>query len=367
MRTTGNSPYPLILLLAYFIMAGCLREDELTREFTGFTPLEINDGWELSSPGAENMDSLELARIYKDLFNHDQAWTVKSLLVFRNGKLVAEGYLKDDNDRMRYNAIWSCTKQVTSIITGMVIEAGYINSVHDSIEIYLREELAGHPDKKLITIDQLLTMRSGIYFDNDAETDVFRRHMTTRSVEYVLGRDLTWDPGTHFQYNDGAPQLLSAVIQNATGMTLAEYAEINLFSEIGLTNYEWKAYSDGITIGAFGLLMPPRELAKIAQTVCDSGKWHNQQLIPKHWLTQMLTSHVTDILEDDQISFGYYWWLNKSKGFVYMWGHGGQYAIIYPETKLVIVITAPEQLSGDFTFPVQEIFNIADRINLSTD
>jgi len=355
-------PLTAILILAMILSNGCLKEDELTITFNGYTPLNINDGWQVSNPGAESVDSLALVSIYKDLYTHDQSWTVKSMLVFRNGKIIAEGYLKDENDRFRYNAIWSCTKQVTAIAIGIALQEGYINSVDDPIDIYLHEELAGHQDKKDITIEQLLTMRSGIYFDNDKETDIYRKHVAKSSVEYVLGRDLTWDPGTHFQYNDGAPQLVSAIIQNSTGMTLEEYTDLKLFSKIGLKEYDWKSYSDGITLGAFGLMMPPRELAKVAQCVCDSGRWNNQQIIPKEWIDQMLALHVTDVIDNNEIGFGYYWWLNKSKGFVFMWGHGGQYAITYPEKGLVIVITALEQLSGDFTFPLNDIISIADRI-----
>ncbi|MFC2116692.1 serine hydrolase domain-containing protein, partial [Bacteroidota bacterium] len=250
----------------------------------------------------------------------------------------------------------------TAIAVGIALQEGYINSVNDPIDIYLHEELAGHQDKKDITIEQLLTMRSGIYFDNDKETDIYRKHIAKSSVEYVLGRDLTWDPGTHFQYNDGAPQLVSAIIQNSTGMTLEEYTDLKFFSKIGLKEYDWKLYSDGITLGAFGLMMSPRELAKIAQCVCDSGRWNNQQIVPKDWIDQMLALQVTDVIDNNEIGFGYYWWLNKSKGFVFMWGHGGQYAITYPEKGLVIVITALEQLSGDFTFPLDDIISIADRI-----
>jgi CubicO group peptidase (beta-lactamase class C family) len=349
-----------VIIIPVFFLTRCLKEGELHRPFTSFAPADINDGWQLSNPGAENIDSLALIQIYKDLYNHEKAWSLRSMLVIRNNKLIAESYLKSDDEMHRYNAIWSCTKQVTGIMTGIAIGEGYIDNVNDPIEKYLPKEMANHPDKKGITIEDLLTMRSGIYFDNDVESDVYRTHETTNSVDYVLGNDLSWEPGSTFQYNDGSPQIVSAIIQKTTGMTMASYAELKLFSEIGLTKYEWKDYSDGITIGAFGLMMPPRELAKICQCVCDSGKWNDRQVIPKNWIEQMLTLRVPNLHDD--IGFGYYWWISTQRGLVYMWGHGGQYAIAYPKKRLVIVVTALEQVDDDIAFWYQDVLYFADRI-----
>jgi CubicO group peptidase (beta-lactamase class C family) len=350
-----------VLIISLFL-SSCIKEGDLTRPFTTFQPADIGDGWLISNPSVENVDSLALIDIYKDLYAHDKAWALKSMLVFRNGKLIAESYLKDDADRTRYNAIWSCTKQVTGIATGIALTEDYIQSLDDSISKYLPDEVALHPDKKNITIANLLTMRSGIYFDNGNETDVFRTHSTESSVDYVLGDELKWEPGTHYQYNDGAPQIVSAIIQKTTGMTLANYTKQKFFSKIGLTRYEWKDYSDGLTLGAFGLMMPPRELAKVAQCVCDNGKWKDEQIIPLEWLDQMLTIRVPNVHND--VGFGYFWWISDERNLCYMHGHGGQYAAIYPLKRIVVVATSLEQIEeSDFGFSIDDLLSFSDRIN----
>jgi CubicO group peptidase (beta-lactamase class C family) len=191
-------------------------------------------------------------------------------------------------------------------------------------------------------------MEAGIGFNNDVNTDYFRKHLVDNSVEYVLNLPLTWTPDTHFNYNDGTPQLLSAIIQKQTGTTLAAYADEQFFSRIGLTHYTWATYSDGITLGAFGLAMPPRELAKIAQCVCNNGMYGNEEVIPSNWIAQMIAVQVPDVDEDR--GFGYLWWVTESSDYAFMWGHGGQYAVIVPSQNLVVVFTAIDQLSGDFEF-----------------
>jgi CubicO group peptidase (beta-lactamase class C family) len=341
------------------LLSSCIKEGTINRPYSNFRPVQTNDGWQVSGPAAENMDSAQLDLIYRDLYADDKAWALSSMLVFRNGKLVAESYLKSENDRGKKITIWSCTKQVTALATGIAIDEGFIGSVNDPISLYL-PEVAGHPDKKDITISNLLTMRSGIFFDNGTESDIFRKHKTKSSLEYVLGNELKWQPGSYYQYNDGAAQLMSGIIQYATGMTLADYAKDKIFSRIGLADYEWFDYSDGVTLGAFGILMPPRELAKIARCVCDSGTWNGEQVIPREWLRQALTIKVPGIHEN--IGFGYFWWVNEVEGYVFMWGHGGQYAIIYPEKKLVVVITGLEQVDDDAAFWYQKALSYSNRI-----
>jgi len=95
------------------ILSGCLKED-LKQPYKGFEPVDINDGWILSNPSAESIDSLSLDQVYRYLYNNDDYWMTKSLLVFRNAKTGGGSYIKDDEDRTRIDAVWSCTKQVTT-------------------------------------------------------------------------------------------------------------------------------------------------------------------------------------------------------------------------------------------------------------
>ena len=342
-----------------FLLNSCLKEDPLKKPYTGFTPVDISDGWIISSLASENIDSLALDQVYRDIYADDDIWMMKSLLVFRNGKLVAENYLKDDADRTEIDAIWSCTKQVNGIITGIAIHQGYIDNVEDPIEDYLTEQIQDHPDKSGITLQNLLMMKSGIDFSNDTQSDVFRQHKTDNSIDYVLGLDLFHEPGSFFNYNDGDPQLVSGIVQEATGKTLAEYGKEVLFDPLGFTNYKWEIYSDGVTLGAFGILTSPRELAKIAQCVLDSGRCNGQQIIPLDWWQEMLTprEHV-----ENEINFGYYWWIIPSKEYYAMRGHGGQFAFIIPAKKLLVVITSLSQVDDDVNLTIEQIIDIIDRV-----
>lgn len=332
----------------------------MKKTFTDITPLDISDGWMISDPVSEHMDGVALTDIYRDVYADDKTWAMKSLLVFRNGKLVAESYLKDEADRTVRDAIWSCTKQVNAIITGIALDRGYIHSIYDSVGRYLPEYIAKHPDKKEITIQHLLTMTSGIAYDNGTDSDVLRQHKTSNSLDYVLGIKMDYDPGEIFKYKDSDPQILSGIIQSATGKPLDEFGREVVFEPLGVTNYEWVRYSDGVTLGSFGILTTPRELAKIAQCVLDSGLHNGLQIMPKDWLKEMLAAKIPNA--HNNAAFGYLWWSFPLDGYYFMWGHGGQYAFIVPAKRLLVISTSLSQVDDDVSLPVEYIADLVKRI-----
>lgn len=362
MKKTGiPAVYFTLLILA---LPGCLKEEPLKKPFTGFEPLETGDGWRLSTPAHEGIDETALEAIYGDVFEAENTWMLNSLLVFRHGKLVAESYLKDEADRTRPAPVWSCTKQVTSLIAGIAVEEDYIGSVHDPIEKYLQEHILRHPGKRDITLQDLLTMRSGIGFNSASPPDIFRKRKVENSLDYILGLDQEYAPGDHFNYQDSDPQLVSGIIQAATGQAMDEYGQEALFDPLGIGNLTWKRYPDGVTLGSFGIFATPRDMAKIAQCVLDSGRWNGQQVVSFSWIRQMLEVRVSDVREG--ASFGYFWWVDQAKGRYFMWGHGGQFVFIIPSKRLLVVMTSLPQVDNDFALSFSQASSIVEKIEATT-
>jgi hypothetical protein len=69
-------------------MVSCLQEDELKKPFVSNAPAILNDGWTISSPENERIDAQKLAKIYADFHADQDIWQARSLMVFRNGKLL---------------------------------------------------------------------------------------------------------------------------------------------------------------------------------------------------------------------------------------------------------------------------------------
>jgi CubicO group peptidase (beta-lactamase class C family) len=350
----------LLFISLILILTSCLKEEELKGPFVSYNPKQINDGWQISDPTAEKIDPDALADIYKDFHADESIWQVRSLLVFRNGRLVAESYTKDDNDITALRAIWSATKQVVGLLTGIALEKQIIKSINDPVSDYLAETNE-FEDKKDIRIEDLLTMRSGISYSNDGlegQTDDILRQLPDKITAFILGRNLEAAPGEKVRYKDCDPQLVSSVIQASCGKSTRQWASEVLFEKLEIKNLEWDNYKDGITLGGFGILTTPRELAKFGQCVLDSGMWKGTQVVTKDWIKEMTTVRIQDIYG---YQFGYLWWKDESRGMTFMSGHGGQYVCIIPSKNLIVVMASEVNTQGEFQFG-KEAFDWVDRI-----
>ncbi len=355
----------IILLAGIFLLAlgnSCMKHDPLNQEFKGYEPVKIDDGLVYADPASENVDGEALRDIYMDMHDDNQYWQFRSMLVFRNGNLIAESYMKDDADRTQKHLIWSCTKQFIGVLTGIALEEGLINDINDPISDYLPDLKTNYPDKSGISIRNLLMMQSGNDYSNDGvagQTDKVLRQIPDDITKFILDRPVYTQPGVDFNYNDGDPQLVSAIIQNAAGKPTDVWADEVLFSKIGVENYNWVRYRDGITLGGFGIETTPREMAKMALLVADSGLYEGKQLVSRTWLEEMLTEQV---IINEEYSFGYYWWIDAVRKISFMAGHGGQYAYIIPDKDLVVIMTAIPNTQGDHQINFKDATPIIDRI-----
>ena len=87
-------------------------------------------------------------------------------LIVRSGKLVYERYFGGFR-RDRKHFLYSVTKSVTSALVGIAIEQGLIGGVGDQAISYFPEyvDATWDPRKDAITLEHLLTMSSGLQYD----------------------------------------------------------------------------------------------------------------------------------------------------------------------------------------------------------
>ncbi|MGB1249132.1 MAG: serine hydrolase domain-containing protein [Candidatus Promineifilaceae bacterium] len=256
-----------------------------------------------------------------------------SVLVLRNGELVSEWYADDQNADTPAVA-FSVTKSFMSALIGIALEEGLIDSVQQTLGelIPLSLPVDGDPRTADITLKQLLTMTSGMYCSNDS------CHGT--SIPEATSRELELDPGTQFVYDTGASHLLSAVLEEATGMTAYEYAEQKLFTPLGFEGESWDTDSDGVYFGGKGLNLRPRDMAKFGQLFLDEGQWDGVQLVSADYIRESTTDRLDNVAADGE--YGYLWWPGEVEGHTAYSavGYGGQYITVVPDLELVVVITS---------------------------
>jgi CubicO group peptidase (beta-lactamase class C family) len=339
---------PVALFTSFAFFCGCVSDAPF--KFEGSTvPEELDDGWEIASPAAVNISQDALAGIYADFISEDHYYNAKSLLVVKNGKLVFEAYCRSPKDRDRYGHVQSVTKSVTSLVFGIVQSEGYVSSVDQTLYSIIPDKFPAEASKRSITLRHLLTMTSGLNFDNDDFSLKIYCDKPNDPAKYLLKKPLYAQPGEKFYYRDLDPHLISYAIQRLTGKTLAQWAQERLFDPLNIREYYWGSDHTGTSMGAHGLHLKPRDMAKIGQMVLDNGRWNGIQVVDSTWVAVSTQKQVeTDFQTEPHIYYyGYYWWILPRWQAYSALGHGGNYIFIMPTKEMVIVMTALPDADND--------------------
>ena len=309
---------------------------------TTVDPIDLAAEWETAAAGTVGMDHRTLVAAGVRAASIDR---MRSLLVVRNGRLVYEGYFNGAG-RETLADVRSVTKSVVGALTGLAIEAGHIESVHQPITDLL---LPG-PDVPLrsehseVTVGHLLSMASGIEWTESGSLGYVDWITASDHVAYLLERDFAATPGTTFSYNSAAVHLLGVVLEDATGRSLPAFADEVLFGPLGITERAWEPLSSGGRVnGGAGLDLRPRDLARFGQLYLQEGRSGSGRILPQDWAGMSmdpLKGPLGSVSGMGPVSYGYLWWTDERRGAAFAWGFGGQIIYVDPDLDLVVVTTA---------------------------
>ena len=298
---------------------------------------DSGDGWVVSTPAREGMDDtvLEGARTYA----FAQGKHTQGVVVVRHGVIVAEWYAEGASVDS-YAASWSVAKSFTSALIGIAFEDGLIPSLDVSMATYI-PSWAG-TDKEAITLRDVLTMSSGLDWVEDyaltEESDVVDMVLTGESaLAIVEDEPVLHSPGEVFNYSSGDTMLLSAVLQEATGMSAGAFAQARLFAPLGLDRVDWWQDTTGQTLTYCCLDMRSRDFARFGQLYLDRGARDGRQIVPTGWVEASLSPSSA------YEGYGYQWWLlGRTEAGIpddtfAALGHDGQYIYVIPSLDLVVV------------------------------
>jgi CubicO group peptidase (beta-lactamase class C family) len=265
-----------------------------------------------------------------------------AFVVVKNDSMIHEQYW-DGFGQDSYSNSFSMAKTFVSILTGMALDEGKIKSVDQPVGDFLPEFKEGTNSK--LTIRHLLTMSSGINFDEDYVNPLAypaQAYYGSDLKKLTYGYKVTAEPGKEFIYLSGNTELLSFVLEKATGKTLSEYASEKLWKPLGAKNNAfWSLdHKDGSEKAYCCFNSNAPDFARIGKLYLDSGKWNGQQLISSQYVLNSVTP--ADLLSGSAKNdeYGYSWWLlpdYKGHRIFYARGILGQYIICIPDQKMVVV------------------------------
>ena len=288
------------------------------------------EGWISSTPEQQGMDSELLVEMLDDI--QEREANIHSVLIVRNGYMVLEAYF-DPYDQDISHVVHSVTKSITSALVGISIREGYVDGVNQPVLNHFPERTVSNldPAKQAMTLEHLLNMTSGLSWPEVSSPYVslsnpVRQMLRSQDfVQFVLDRPMNEEPGTSFNYNTGASHLLSAIIQETTGISTLSFAQKHLFRPLGISNVYWPSDPDGITSGGIGIRMTPRDMAKFGYLYLNKGIWDGEQVVPAEW-TEASTRKQTP--SSGYGPYGYQWWIGPEA----YWALGflGQRIVVIP-------------------------------------
>jgi CubicO group peptidase (beta-lactamase class C family) len=294
-----------------------------------------------------------------------------ALIVLRRGELVYEGYF-DGFTRGSVGTSFSVAKSIVSALVGIALAEGRIGSLDDPLTRHLPE--LGRADARFarITLRHLLLMRSGIAFDEGYRSplsDASRFYLSRDLAARVRALKIAGEPDRQQAYKSGDTQLLGLVLERATGMPLARYAESRLWQPMGAAfDTSWSLDSAGSGMAKAFCCVNARALdfARFGQLFLEGGRVGGRQVVPEAWVRESTAVAERSGSNDTQRrnierahserrAFYAYQWRRAAlangepAADFYAQGLLGQYVYVAPQTRTVLVRLGRRQ--GDVFWP----------------
>ena len=312
-------------------------------------PLQLADGLKTGSVSDTEIDTTALYAMIDGII--DSSDIMHSLLVIKNGKLVVEEYF-NGWDPPRLHRLQSVTKSYTSTLVGLALKHGYIGSVDDPVHKYLPQYDSLFTDeKKMITIEHLLTMSAGFewneeatYYNDPKACDAHIAGASRDFIEYVLSKPLASLPGERYEYNSGFPNMMGHIVCERSGMKILDFSLKYLFGPLGMNRARWmrnynnKEYRPGC---AGGLKLTSRDMAKYGLLYLQGGLWNGEQILDPDWVRESVEGKIDSGYDTH---YGYFWKSIFSPDgkheIFFASGTGGQFIVCIPGLDAVVVTAA---------------------------
>lgn len=297
-------------------------------------------GWRTSPPEAQGWDSQKMAdgllAVQKD------GTRIHSLMLARNGYVFLDAYFAPYDGSM-YHDLASVTKSVMTTLIAIAADQGKLK-LDEPILSYFPDRTIANRDarKEQITVRHLAGMTSGLECDSLSDSaNVMPMQASADWVQHALDRKVVREPGSAFAYCSPDTHLLSAILQETTGMSALEFARANLFEPLGIKDVYWASDPQGYTRGWGDLALYPRDAAKIGFLFLHGGRWEGRQIVSAEWVAQATRVQAATEPQRGE-DYGYGWWVTRADADIPYFaadGRMGQRVVLVPVLNIMIVST----------------------------
>ena len=277
------------------------------------------------------------------------------IVVLHKGQLRLERYGLGFSQEGKWTS-FSVAKSFTSTLVGAAIKDGFIKSINDKVTDYIPSMLGSAYDD--VTIEQLLTMTSGVlwnedYSDPNSDVSRFNFHVPPQGVDvsasYLRQLPRATEPGTQWLYSTGETNLIGLLVSQATGKQLSQYLSEKVWQHIGSEqDATWVLNASGHEISGCCIQASTRDFARFGQFIMQGAMVNGESIVPDNWFDFAVTKQAD--IGSSISGYGYQWWTNNDGSFE---GRGifGQGIFIDPSRELIIATNGnwPKAVGSEWT------------------
>jgi CubicO group peptidase (beta-lactamase class C family) len=283
------------------------------------------------------------AKVASLVGEHVETDTTLAVVVQHRGEVVAEAYA--DGVAADTTLIsWSMAKSIVHALVGMAQMDGLL-------DVRMPTGIASwqNDDRRLITLQDLLEMRSGLAWIEDYvegnESDVIDMLFGSGKEDHAahaINKSLISAPGSEWYYSSGTTNIVARLLGNALGDKKGStdktrlFIQKRLFDAIGMASATMQFDAAGTFVGSSFVYATARDFAKFGELYLRDGKCGAKQVLPVGWVDHARTQTVID--DETGQGYGAHWWTQPGEpGSLIASGYEGQQIFVLPERDLVIV------------------------------
>ena len=256
-------------------------------------------------------------------------------LLVRGNRIAAEGYWAPWSADRKHR-MYSISKSFVALAVGLMIDEGRL-TLDARVADYFADKVPAnvHPWLAASTVRDLLIMAT-------AHSSTCYGREDPDWVWTFFNKQPSHPPGTIFAYDTAATVVLTAIVEQLTGMAFLDYMRPRFLDPIGFAADAWCVRRpEGGSWGGSGVICTLRDMAKVALTCLNGGKWGAAQLLPAAYVQAATAKQIDNSLGGNG-GYGYQIWCERDQGFSFR-GMGSQYAIAVPAKDFLFTCIADTQ------------------------
>lgn len=277
--------------------------------------------------------------------------TTTAMLVVSDGRIVAERY-RAGYDLHTPQRTWSVAKSLTASLVGRAVQLGRVDVAAPA---NIPEWRTPGDPRAAITLEQLLRMNSGLWTNGPGNRtdEVYLGGASIAQTAAVMPIEAA--PGSRFRYANDDIMLAAYSLETSLGREALGFPFTQLLWPIGMTRTTPETDWQGHFVLSSQVWTTARDLARLALLYQNDGIAAGQRLLPPDWpgFVSAARGAQPEDTRPGRGGYGAGFWLFGARdglpeGSYAMLGNRGQYVVIIPAAKLVIVRRGFDQPGAAF-------------------